>query len=80
MNLIGLSNFLQVLIINRRLSTKDYYFSKHIQFTIIYLLKKKLKHNNYSEQKINMSYFSQATEYDMSMHVNLGDLILYGFL
>jgi hypothetical protein len=40
MNLTGLSDFIQVLHIERRHSTKNDYFSKYIQFTIIYLLQK----------------------------------------
>jgi hypothetical protein len=59
MNLTRLLNFIQVLHIKRRHSTKNDYFSKHIYFIIFYLLQKeKLKHNNYSEQKINMICFA----------------------
>jgi hypothetical protein len=39
-----------------------------------------LKHNNYSEQKINMSYFTQANEQDMSIHAKIQDLMFNGFL
>jgi hypothetical protein len=46
---------------------------------IYLLLTQKLKHNNYSEQRINMRYFIQATEYDMRMHAKFQDLILYIF-
>jgi hypothetical protein len=81
MNLTRLSDFLQAIIIKRRLSTKNYYFSKHIQFTTIYLpQKQKLKHNNYFKHNINMSYFVQAIESEMSMHAKFGYLILYEFL
>jgi hypothetical protein len=38
MNLIILFDFIKVLHINRSLSTKDEHFSKHILFTMIYLL------------------------------------------
>jgi hypothetical protein len=37
-NLIMLYDFIQVLNIKRRLSTKDEHFSKHILFTMIYFL------------------------------------------
>jgi hypothetical protein len=38
MNLNMLFDFIKVLLIKRRLSTKDDYFYTHIQFSIIYLL------------------------------------------
>jgi hypothetical protein len=58
MNINMFSDFIQVLNIKRKHSTKNNYFSKYIPFTTIYLLQKqKLKHNNYYEHKINMSYF-----------------------
>jgi hypothetical protein len=38
MNLIILSDFVQVLNIKRKHDTKNNYFLKHIQFTTIYLL------------------------------------------
>jgi hypothetical protein len=61
-------DFLQVLSIKRMHSTKNDYFSKHKYFSTIYKLQKlKLKHNNYFEQNINMIYFVQANEHDMSM-------------
>jgi hypothetical protein len=40
MDLIMFYDFIQVLIIKRKHSTKDGYFPKHIQFTTIYLLQK----------------------------------------
>jgi hypothetical protein len=59
MNLTRFYDFMQVLHIKWSYSTEADYFSTHIQFTTICLLQnQKLKHNNYSEQKINMIYFS----------------------
>jgi hypothetical protein len=40
MNLIIHPDFMQVLNIKRKYYTKNDYFSKHISFTIIYLLQK----------------------------------------
>jgi hypothetical protein len=58
MNLNMLSNFMQVLNINRKYATKNEYFPMHILFTTIYLLQEKqLHHRNYSKQEINMSNF-----------------------
>jgi hypothetical protein len=81
MILIMLYDFIQVVLSKRRHNTKNDYLSEQIQFSTIYLLQKsRLNHNNYSNQKINMSYFIQANEHNMSMHAKIGDLILYGFL
>jgi hypothetical protein len=57
MSLNKFYDFIHVL--NRRKHpNKDDFFTKHIQFTTIYLLQKqKLNHNKYSEQEINMSNF-----------------------
>jgi hypothetical protein len=50
MNLIMLSDFMQLLRFKRKHPTKNEYFFMHILFTIIYLLQKqKLNHNKYSE-------------------------------
>jgi hypothetical protein len=58
MDLILLSDFLQVLYSARKLSTKNYYFSKHILFYTIYLLQEhKLNPSNYSKHKIIMRIF-----------------------
>jgi hypothetical protein len=47
MNLNMLSNFMQILNINRKHPTKNEYFLMHILFTTIYLLQEqKLNHNN----------------------------------
>jgi hypothetical protein len=65
-------NLLQVLIIKRSYSTKDDYFSPHIQFTPIYLLPKQgLNHKKYSEQKINTIYFTESNGHNMTMHANI---------
>jgi hypothetical protein len=66
-----LSGFMQVLHSKRKHPTKYYYFSTHIQFTMIYLLQEHiLKYNNYSEQQINMRNFVHAKYYDMIMYEN----------
>jgi hypothetical protein len=50
MNLIMLFDFMLILNIKRKHSTKNEYLSRHILFTKIYLLQEqKLNHNNYSE-------------------------------
>jgi hypothetical protein len=50
MSLNIFSDFMQVLNIKRKHSTKNEYFPKHILFTTIYLLQEqKLNHRNYSE-------------------------------
>jgi hypothetical protein len=50
MNLNMLSDFMQVLNINRKYATKNEYFPMHILFTTIYLLQEKqLHHRNYSK-------------------------------
>jgi hypothetical protein len=47
---ILLSEFMQVLDINRKRSTKNEHFPMHILFTTIYLLyEQKLYNRNYSE-------------------------------
>jgi hypothetical protein len=57
-NLIMLSDFMQVLNSIIKFSTKDEYFPKHIVFSTIYLLQvQKLNPRNYFEQEINMIYF-----------------------
>jgi hypothetical protein len=67
--LTRLSNFKHLLNYIRKHTTKSEHLSRHILFTTIYLLQeRKLNHRNYSKQKIIMSNFIQATEYDMDMH------------
>jgi hypothetical protein len=61
MKLNMFSDFMQVLNIERKHSTENDHFSKHILFTIIYLSQKqKLIYNKYYERKIIMRYFIQA--------------------
>jgi hypothetical protein len=60
-NLIKLSDFMQVIYSKRNQPTNNEYFPKHILFTTIYLLQKqKLNPRNYSEQEINMGNFLQS--------------------
>jgi hypothetical protein len=50
MNLKILFDFIHVLLIKQKHSTRDDYFSKYILFTIIYLVQgQKLNHINYSK-------------------------------
>jgi hypothetical protein len=77
-HLIMFSDFMQVLHIKRRHTTKNEYFSKHILFTTIYLLREhKLNHKNYSKQEINMNNFLQAKENDVHIYEKLGGLYFY---
>jgi hypothetical protein len=58
MKLTMLYDFLLVLLSKRKKPTKNDYFTKHIIFTIIYLLQEQeLNPNKYSEQEINMNIF-----------------------
>jgi hypothetical protein len=48
---------------------------------MIYLLSNwRLQPDNYSEWKLNMNHFIQATEYKMIMYAKIQYLILYRFL
>jgi hypothetical protein len=68
-NLNMFSDFIQVLNIKRKHSTKNDHFPKHILFTIIYLSQEQnLNHNKYYEQKINMINFVQDTYHDVHMY------------
>jgi hypothetical protein len=59
MNLIMLSEFMQVLNSRRKHPTKIEYFYGQIIFTTIYLLQEqKLNPRNYSEQELNMINFA----------------------
>jgi hypothetical protein len=52
------SNFMQVLYSAKKFPIKNYYFSKHILFSTIYLLQEqKLNASNYSKQEIIMRIF-----------------------
>jgi hypothetical protein len=56
----------------RKLYTNNYYFSKHILFTMIYLLQEQnLNPRNYSEQEIILIIFVYATDHDVHMHANM---------
>jgi hypothetical protein len=81
MNLTRVYDFIQVIHIKRSYSTKYDYFCTHILFTTIYLQQRqKLKHNKYSEQKINMSYFTPSKDYDMNMHAKIQCMHMHVFL
>jgi hypothetical protein len=59
MHLIMFYDFIQVLNSIKKHPTKNEYFSRHIIFTIIYLLQEqKLNPRIYSEQELNMSNFA----------------------
>jgi hypothetical protein len=75
------SNFMHVLNSISKHYTKNEYFSKHILFTIIYLMQEqKLKPNKYSERKINMSNFVQTIGCDVHMYAKFGGFTCYDFL
>jgi hypothetical protein len=58
MDLIMLSDFMQVLNSIRKHYTNNKYFYRHILFTKIYLLhEQKLNHRNYSTLELIMSNF-----------------------
>jgi hypothetical protein len=55
MSINNLSDFIQVIYSKRTNYAINEYFTKHIQFTTIYLLlRQKSNPKKYSEQKINM--------------------------
>jgi hypothetical protein len=69
MNLIMLSDYIQVLNSIRKYRTKIEHLYKHILFSTIYLLhEQKLNPSKYSEKEINMQNFVQAKGYDMIMY------------
>jgi hypothetical protein len=74
-------DFLQVIHIKRRQSTKNDHLAMYILFTIIYLLQEqKLNHRNYSKQVTIMIIFAQANYHDVHMHAKIQYLILHRFL
>jgi hypothetical protein len=80
-NLTELSDFMHVLNYIMKQHTKNGYFPMHIIFTTIYSLKEyKLNHNKYSEQKLNMSNFWEATEHYVHMYAKFKDFTFYVFL
>jgi hypothetical protein len=76
--LIFLPDFLQLLYSTRKFATKDYYFSKYIQFSTIYLI---LQHNlntrNYPRKKLIMYIFVLATNHDMNMHAKMQSMNMH---
>jgi hypothetical protein len=67
---ILLPYFLQVLYSTRKFPTKEYYFSKYKQFSIIYLkLEQNLKTRNYPRQELIMKKSVLATNHDMNTHI-----------
>jgi hypothetical protein len=65
-------HFLQVLYSTRKIPTKDYYFSKYIQFPIIYLiLEQNLNTRNYPRQELIMENCALDTNHDMNMHAKI---------
>jgi hypothetical protein len=81
MNLIMLSDFMQVQNSRRKYPTKNEYFPRHILFTKIYLMyEQKLNYRNYSEQEIKMNNFVRSTEYDVHMYEKFGGLSSYVFV
>jgi hypothetical protein len=81
MHLIIFSNFMKVLHSIRNQTTKNENFSRHIIFTIIYLLQEhKLNPKNYSKQELNMGNFVQATEHDVHMYAKFGGFTFCGVL
>jgi hypothetical protein len=81
MDLIMLSDFMQVLNNIRKHYTNNEYFYRHIPFIMIYLLQEhKLNPRDYSKQEIIMSHFVQAKEYGMIMYENYQCLHMHLFL
>jgi hypothetical protein len=65
-------DFLQVLHNTRKFPTKDYYISKYIQFSTIYLiLEQNLNTRNYPRQELHVEIFVLATDHDMNMHAKI---------
>jgi hypothetical protein len=81
MKLTMLYDFLQVLLSKRKHPTNYEYFSKYIQFSIIYLLQKqRFNHNTYSEQTLNMCNFIQDKDDDMSMRAKIQCMNMHEWL
>jgi hypothetical protein len=81
MHLTRFYDFIQVLHNTIKTSTKNEYFYKHIQFTIIYLqLEQKFTPNNYYEQRITVIYFIQANGHYLNMHANIQGMNMYEIL
>jgi hypothetical protein len=72
MRLKLLPDFLQALYRTSKFPTKDYYFSKYIPFSTIYLiLEQNLNTRNYSRQELILEIFVLATDHDMNMHAKI---------
>jgi hypothetical protein len=72
MHLKQLPDFTQVLNSTRKSPTKDYYFSKYIPFSTIYLrLEQNLNIRNYPRQELILEIFVLATNHDMNMHAKI---------
>jgi hypothetical protein len=81
MNLTRVYDFIQVLNMKRKYSTKNDHFPKLILFTILYLLQEyRLNHKNYYKQELNMKIFVQATECYVHMYAKFGGLNFYVIL
>jgi hypothetical protein len=79
-SLSQLYDFIQVAYSMRKLYTNNYYLSKHILFTMINLLQEQnLNPRNYSEQKIFLIKFIQATGYEMYMYAKFEYLDVHIF-
>jgi hypothetical protein len=80
-DLIILSDFMQVLNTVRKHYPNNEYFYRHILFTMIYLFQEnKLNPTNYSKQEIIMSNFVQDKEYDVIMYENFQCENMHQFL
>jgi hypothetical protein len=72
MRLNLLPDFLQVLYSTSKFPTKDYYFSKYIPFSTIYLiLEQNLNTRNYPSQELIMEIFVLTTDHDMNTHAKI---------
>jgi hypothetical protein len=78
--LILLPDFLHVLYSTRKFPTKYYYYSKYIQFSIVYLI---LEHNlntrNYPRQELILKFFVLATDHDMNMHTKTQSINMHKY-
>jgi hypothetical protein len=74
-------DFLQVIHIKMRQTTKNDHLLMYILFTIIYLLQEqKLNPRNYSGHVTIMIIFAQANDNDVHMDAKIQYLILHRFL
>jgi hypothetical protein len=81
MRLILLTDFLQVLYSTRKFPTKDYYCSKYIPFSIIYLiLEQNFNTRNYPRQKLIVGILVLATNHDMNMQAKIQSMNMHIYL